>query len=379
MSSFAIYNENKGKTGTTGAPGHPIDNKITDYLPKHHLSKIPVTGAYKGGVLVGDKIYCCPAGTNNVLIIDTLTDTVDETTITGLDPTMNNFNGGVLAPNGKIYMAPLTGNAGNFDKLLVVDTKTNTFYYLGIGIAATATNQWWGGCLGLDGKIYFSPQAQPYVLVVDPTNDTLSHVATGETLHGRWSGCIAGADGKIYFSPMNSAFVATLDTTTTPPAFVAEAFDMTGHGGASTGRYNSMVMGIDGVTIYLTPRRSTNITTLNTMTGVITDIAVNGNLVTGTNKWFGGSLARNGVIYMMPYTTTTAPTTSGYILAVNTHDNTTEYIPVTKTATGSWAGSVLANNTKIYGVPATALEVLVIKAGLPSEMDWMLKPTFNKY
>jgi hypothetical protein len=65
--------------------------------------------------------------------------------------------------------------------------------------------------------------------------------------------------------------------------------------------------------------------------------------LSGSAKWSGGVLAPNGMIYGIPYDSTT-------VLEIN---------PVTQTATtfgslsgsAKWSGGVLAPNGKIYGIP----------------------------
>ena len=65
--------------------------------------------SWNGGVLAPNgKIYGIPEDSNDVLIISPSANnvTVDLSTISGLDGSLNKFSGGVLAQNGKIYAMP---------------------------------------------------------------------------------------------------------------------------------------------------------------------------------------------------------------------------------------------------------------------------------
>ena len=65
--------------------------------------------SWNGGVLAPNgKIYGIPKDSNDVLIISPSANnvTVDLSTISGLDGSLNKFSGGVLAQNGKIYAMP---------------------------------------------------------------------------------------------------------------------------------------------------------------------------------------------------------------------------------------------------------------------------------
>lgn len=64
---------------------------------------LPGTGfKWQGGVLAPNgKVYAIPSQSTSVLIIDPATNTYDNTTISGLTVSFS-WRGGVLAPNGKI-------------------------------------------------------------------------------------------------------------------------------------------------------------------------------------------------------------------------------------------------------------------------------------
>jgi hypothetical protein len=79
---------------------------LTDTAEQTSITGLEGTAKWIGGVLAPNgKIYCVPFNATTVLIIDPLTDTAEQTSITGLGGTYK-WIGGVLAPNGKIYCVP---------------------------------------------------------------------------------------------------------------------------------------------------------------------------------------------------------------------------------------------------------------------------------
>lgn len=75
-------------------------------------------------------------------------------------------------------------------------------------------------------------------------------------------------------------------------------------------------------------------------------------LASGTAKWWGGSLANNGIIYGVPYNATT-------ILRINPSNDS---VSLFGSLAGSrkWAGSAVAPNGKIYCAPRDSTTVLCI-------------------
>ena len=73
------------------------------------------------------------------------------------------WSGGVLAPNGKIYFAPL-----NSTKILQLDPTTNTTTL--IGSVYEGADQWYGGVLAPNGKIYFAPLNSTQILELPDVN-----------------------------------------------------------------------------------------------------------------------------------------------------------------------------------------------------------------
>lgn len=114
------------------------------------------------------------------------------------------YDGGSIAPNGKIYMTPLAATT-----VLEVDPDlfpaSNAFSQFG----STFGNQYSNGILAPNGKIYAPPRTGTSVLVTDPLNRTTSTIGTTS---GVYIGATMGLNGKIYFIPNGATTIAELDT-----------------------------------------------------------------------------------------------------------------------------------------------------------------------
>ena len=83
-----------------------------------------------------------------------------------------------------------------------------------------------------------------------------------------------------------------------------------------------------------------------------TDTATTFGSLSGTGKWLGGVLAPNGMIYGMPFNSTT-------VLKIDPSiDTATTFGSLSGTV--KWIGGVLAPNGMIYGIPADSATVLKI-------------------
>ncbi|EGD75195.1 hypothetical protein PTSG_06848 [Salpingoeca rosetta] len=95
-------------------------------------------------------------------------------------------------------------------------------------------------------------------------------------------------------------------------------------------------------------------------TTTITGISVPGPDPNGLSKWSGGVLAPNGLIYAMP---SNAESVLIIDPSTNTADSTTipsVFLDDDTTMKTKWVGGVLADNGLIYGIPYSALSVLII-------------------
>jgi len=109
------------------------------------------------------------------------------------------WNGGALAPNGKIYCSPYNRAA----EVLVIDTADDSATLQTFGLNLSGTYRFGRPCLGPDGKIYCPPYSQTACLVIDPTTETAVLEDFGLDLSGgfKYYSAGVGPDGKIYCPP----------------------------------------------------------------------------------------------------------------------------------------------------------------------------------
>jgi hypothetical protein len=153
------------------------------------------TFKWAGGVLAPNgKIYCIPQNFSRPAIIDPSTNTIDTSfgTATG-------YFGGVLAPNGKIYCIPRSAtNVGIIDpNTNTIDTSTISFPTYP-DLSSGISNKYFGGALGLDGKIYCTPFDGLNVGIIDPVNNTFNSVAIPAPSGSKYGSGVLGPNGKIY-------------------------------------------------------------------------------------------------------------------------------------------------------------------------------------
>jgi hypothetical protein len=266
----------------------------------------------------------------NVGIIDPVTNTIDTTTISMTTyPDLSagfKFWGGVLGTNGKIYCVPRRVNyVGIIDPVTnTFDSTSITFTSDQIGISIGSGDAYATGSLGSNGNIYFCPYGATKVMRVRPTDNSLNFIDISNYPGSvKWDGSVCGPDGNVYFLPRSSQFIVRVDVSNET---VSTAFDTNdGMSGFSSGG----VLGLDGI-IYCMPNANSDeaankllfYDVLNNIGGTIT-----ANLPSGGEKFYGGVLAPNGKIYM---------------------------------------------------IPATWPNVATIKTGIPRLPPWMMAPEFNK-
>jgi hypothetical protein len=298
-------------------------------------------GKWYGGVLAPNgKIYGIPWNSTSVLIVDPVTNTSDETTITGLPATADKWLGGVLAPNNKIYCIPWQS-----DNVLIIDPELNTYDDTTIsGLAGSA--KWHSGVLAPNGKIYAIPCDSTSVLIIDPVtntiDDTTISVPSGA---GKWYGGVLAPNGKIYAIPWNYDHVLIIDPETNTVDYSTISVPTSGT------KWVGGVLAPNGK-IYCIPRNYDHVLIIDpaTNTADYTTISVPGD----TDKWNGGVLTPDGKIYGIPRD-------YDYVLIIDPDTNTADFSTLgVVPGTGKWVGGVLAPNGRIYCIPRDYDHVLVI-------------------
>lgn len=325
-----------------------IIDPSNDTLDTTSITGLSGSLKWRGGVLAPNgKIYCIPYGATNVLIIDPLNNSVDTTSISGLSGGINKWNGGVLAPNGKIYCVPYSD-----DNILIIDPNNNTYNQV---FVLNSLLKYSGGALGPDGKIYCAPSNRPNVLIIDPNNNTYDDIKiqglTGTST--KWNGAVLSQDGKIYILPYDASTVPIIDV------------------------YSPIIpISFTGTPTYSnSPRRltcpgATFLTSISIGDNIILTLST-GNKLTG----YVQTIESNTQLIFF--------TALGTISDTITNVQRTRIIDITTitgiTSNNKYAGGILAPNGKIYGIPYSSTNSIIINPSLPTLNNWMINPYFNKF
>jgi len=345
-----------------------IDFHLNDGIGSLPMPSDITTGStWSAGVLARNgKIYAAPISGGSVLEIDP-SGSVREISITG-DISGSSFSGGVVAPNGKIYAPPSAG-----DNVLEIDPSGSVSTRL-LPIPNYETGSTWaGGVLAPDGKIHCIPFGGSNILIIEPSDSPLITTTRMPTqVSTTYYGSVLGPDGKIYGIPFSGAGdagdfeVVVLDptnqgfTTIPIPASIP------------VGNWAGGVLGPDSK-IYCMPFAGSYVLVIDISTGDITVIAVDSGRSFG--GWFGGVLGPNGKIY-------SAPNNGGKVLEIDpSGSGSTREIPIPSSlAQNGHSGCVLAPNRTIYAIPSSSQNILTIRYTFPHLMnDWILQPQFNKF
>jgi len=315
----------------------------------------PGVQAYQGGVLAPNgKIYFVPDNISVGAILDPSNNSV---TTYGSFPANFAYSGGVLAPNGKIYFIPLTATVGRF-----VDTSNNTVTTYGSFPGSLAFQAYTGGVLAPNGKIYFIPLAATQGAIVDPSSNGGTSVQFYGSFPGNdaYLGGVLAPNGKIYLAPRYATvgmFVdPTNNTVTTYGSF------------PGSDAYSGGALAPNGK-IYFAPYSAT--------IGAIVDPANNtvttyGSFPAIISAYSGGVLAPNGKIYFVPLDAIVGK----FVDPANNTVTTYGSFP------GSFAyiGAVVAPNGKVYLIPQSATVGAVVNT--LNNNNWNLNvctnPFFNK-
>jgi len=325
-------------------------------------------GQYNGGCLAPNgKIYLAPWNAIVGRFIDPQTNTATTFSMPGLDAD-SDYAGCVCAPNGKIYYIPFSTT-----RFRVVDPSDNTVTSYNIQIANGSFQAYYAyGFAASNGKVYGvstnGVNNGSTVLIIDPSNNT--HTTIGPIGGGNYAGGVQAPNGKLYLCP-RSTIGAILDpdnnhaiTTFFTPA---NAVGSSGMIVAPNGRLIAVPPcdALQTIGFYIDP--SANGGTL-AVTFAMRNFAPG-----GSDSGFDGAvLAPNGKIYPIPRSSTV-----GVVLDPDNFSFTTF---------GSFAGSiahiggVVSPNGKIYCFPFNATSPAILS--FLNNNNWNINvatnPFFNK-
>lgn len=358
MGLFGGFNIIEGATGTAGAfPPWQADNvngeiyvgcaeAYYDFSVTESISGFGnVVGNNKtlGGVLAPNgNIYLIPNQFATVFKIDTTADTV-----TSLGSAGGRWSGGVLAPNGKIYCPPYYTTTS----ILEIDPSTDTFTTFGSVTQPAGGNGWFGAVLANNGLIYCIPNNSADVLIIDPDDQSVSTFSTAYTGTDKWVGGVLGPNGKIYCAPHDATTVLVIDPSDNTTSTIDVSTIYVGNN-----KWAGAVLAPNG-SIYMIPYISTKVLKIDPSN----DTASSFGSHSGGGNNFTGCLGPNGKIYSPP---------SGANTSVLVIDPATDTISTFGTfSSGGQTGCVLALNGSIYGSFGTSTEIAKILDEQPSLLD----------
>lgn len=306
---------------------------------------------YLGGVATPNgKIYCAPAYSTTILVIDSVNKTIGKL---GYFPFLgrSSYSGGVLAPNGKIYFAPFQTSS-----VLVVDPKNDTFEQIGtIAGKANYTDM----ILAPNGKIYCIPYDAKQILVIDPETNKFEYFGSfiGEA---KYYGAALAKNGKIYCTPLEAKSILVIDPLTNTTTEIP--YNLSGS------KYYGGVLAPNGK-IYCAPYVGTSLLVIDPDTGTYQQV---GSITAGNELYMGGALAADGKIYFAPRSTES-------ILAVDPTTNELEFIG-SYSGKQKYSGMVMAPNGNLYLPPCYGDSVMEIDTGWRyKDPSVCLSPYLNKF
>ena len=323
---------------------------------------------YNGGCLAPNgKIYLAPWNATVGRFIDPQTNTATTFSMPGLDAD-SDYAGCVCAPNGKIYYIPFSTT-----RFRVVDPSNNTVTSYNIQIANGSFQAYYAyGFAASNGKVYGvstnGANNGSSVLIIDPSDNTYTTI--GPIGGGNYAGGVQAPNGKLYLCPRNT-IGAILDpnnnhaiTTFFTPANVVSNSGMVV---APNGRLFAVPLCVAQYTIgfYIDP-------SANGGTLAVT-FAMRNFSPDGSDSGFDGAvLSPNGKIYPIPRSSTV-----GVVLDPD---------DLSFTTFGSFAGSiahiggVVSPNGKIYCFPYNATSPAILS--FLNNNNWNINvatnPFFNK-
>jgi streptogramin lyase len=324
---------------------------------------------WEGGVLhPNGKIYSFPENASVILVIDPDSNTTTTIGAGSFGTVGNKYQGSILAPNGKIYGIPCGSSTTSRPQTIfqLLDPSNNTITAYASIASLPQTNAFQGGVCAPNGKLYLTPSTSSIFYFIDPSNNTVSAFATYVTnsaLGGQnYSfGCV-GPNGKIYVSPTGATVGRIID----PDTNTITTFGITG---GSLPQLGAGILAPNGK-IYFVPNHSI---------GYILDPFNNNTIstyscapaITGATSSFGGRLAPNGKIYFASWT--------GTFFGMLDPDNNTVTQLGTVASVG-YLGMVLTPKGKLVLIPAAATSITAYNLNLNNNFNQnvCLSPFYNK-
>jgi len=306
------------------------------------FGSFPGGATFVGGVVAPNGyVYLVPAFVSKYYKINPIDNSVTSFGTTPWDGNqLGAFNGGVLAPNGKIYFIP-SGTTMCYG----VDPSSDTIFSFGGFTGNTIVNNtslYAEGVLAPNGKIYCFPYRSSLCQVIDPSNNSVASFGTF-VQSGNGPGGVLAPNGKIYMSIDTSSVAKIIDpSNNTVTAFATLSFNP----GSANG-----VVAPNGK-IYMAD---------STSYGIVIDPSNNTITSFGTFAFAAGAEGQkavvlpNGYLYFFAHKGTLAH-------VVDPSNNTVTSFAITHggTGIGSYHGGVQTLNGKLIYVPHASTSALSV-------------------
>ena len=244
------------------------------------------------------------------------------------------FWGGVLLPNGRIILIPLSGaNVGIYNP--ATDTFTNGAAH-GRGV-----NAFRGGVLLPDGRVIFVPLSS-VIGIYNPATDTYTNGPTQDRGFDAFTGGVLLPDRRVIFVPYGSTNVGIYNSVTNTYTNGAA------HGRGTTA-FSEGVLLPDGRVIFV-PNGSPNVGIYDPINNTYTNGPTHGR---GVSAFMGGVLLPDGRVVFVPYRSNNVGI---YNPATNTYTNGGPH-----ESGSAFSGGVLLSDGRIIFFPYGKLNIGILE------------------
>ena len=347
-------------TTSSFSPIPPIDQQRTNNLfrPVRNSTvelltpvAIPPQPQFAGGVLAPDgNIYMCnnmppTSFTARMIKIPTFGSSNSTTYVTiSVSGILETFTGPVLGPNGKLYLIPFSGS-----RFATYNIQTGAFTFINV---SGGLNKWFGGTLAPNGKIYCVPYNSTAVLIINTANDSLDVTSiTGVVSTGgnAYVGSFLSKEGFIYMVPFFEDRLIKINPATNAFSFISVG------GSKAVGKWMGVAVSPINNAAYIPPFNNTQqYIKFNTSTDTFSLVNISS---VGVNpKFIGAICGPDSKIYFIPYTESNI-----YVIDTAAADAQTTISTILGATVGKFAGAVVGLDGYIYMAPYLQTSLLRYK------------------
>jgi hypothetical protein len=214
--------------------------------------------------------------------------------------------------NGNVYMCP---SAKGANTILEIDPRTLSAREVNtnLNLRAVSTNNFVGGCLGDDGKIYWPPYDHNKVLVADPANSSYSLQDWGISLSTKKYFTAVAANNKVYAIGQTDMLV--IDTAANT-AFTSTYGVLSG---TTANRHIAGVRSIKDGNVYFGPYANTHYLRMDITANVLSSNTYGQPAISQNTQ--GAANGKNGNVYFTNYLTSSGRSIRVLDPASNTMSN----------------------------------------------------------